>query len=213
MTLLAAFHTLLHRYTGQTDLVVGTPIAGRTRAELEPLIGFFVNMLVLRTNVAGDPSFRTLLRQVRQVAIDAFAHQDVPFEKLVEALQPLRDPSRNPLFQVVFAFQNAPGWSVTVCNLAVTIVDPPKRATRFDLEVHVREQDGGLRALFFYNTALFAPDTIGRFAAHFHTLLEAIAGNPDQALSHVPLLTPAERTRILSGWNSDRHRLSATRGP
>ena len=197
MTLLAAFQTLLHRYSGQTDLVVGTPIAGRTRAELEPLIGFFVNMLVLRTNAADDPSFRALLRQVRQVAIDAFAHQDVPFEKLVEALHPPRDPSRNPLFQVIFALQNAPRWAQTLPDLTVTTVDPPKRTTRFDLEVHVHERDGGLRALLIYNTALFTADTIGRVATHFHTLLEAIVRNPDQTLSQLPLLTPAERTRIL----------------
>ena len=201
MTLLAAFQTLLHRYTGQTDLVVGTPIAGRTHAELEPLIGFFVNMLVLRTNAAGDPSFRTLLRQVRQVAIDAFAHQDVPFEKLVDALHPPRDASRNPLFQVVFALQNARRWSATLRDLVVTTVDPPKQSTRFDLEVHVHERDGGLRASFVYNTALFTADTIGRLATHFHTLLEAIVRNPDQTLSQLPLLTPAERTRILRDWN------------
>jgi thioesterase domain-containing protein/acyl carrier protein len=189
MTLLAAFHTLLHRYTGQTDLVVGTPIAGRTRTELEPLIGFFVNMLVLRANAGGDPSFRTLLRQIKQGAIDAFTHQDVPFEKLVEALQPPRDPSRNPLFQVVFALQNAPRWTATLPDLAITTVEPPKPTTRFDLEVYVHER-GGLRAQFVYNTALFTADTIGRLAGHFHTLLDAIVRNPDYRLSQLPLLAP-----------------------
>jgi thioesterase domain-containing protein/acyl carrier protein len=189
MTLLAAFHTLLHRYTGQTDLVVGTPIAGRTRTELEPLIGFFVNMLVLRADAGGDPSFRTLLRQIKQGAIDAFTHQDVPFEKLVEALQPPRDPSRNPLFQVVFALQNAPRWTATLPDLAITTVEPPKPTTRFDLEVYVHER-GGLRAQFVYNTALFTADTIGRLAGHFHTLLDAIVRNPDYRLSQLPLLAP-----------------------
>jgi amino acid adenylation domain-containing protein len=201
MTLLAAFQTLLHRYTGQTDIVVGTPIAGRTHAGLEPLIGFFVNMLVLRTNTAGNPSFRTLLRQVRHVAVDAFAHQDVPFEKLVEALHPPRDPSRNPLFQIVFALQNAPRWAATLPDLTVTPVDAPRRSTRFDLEVHLHERDDGLRAQFVYNTALFTGDTISRLATHFHTLLDASVRTPDKVLSYLPLLAPAERKQILNDWS------------
>src|SRR5436309_7025996 len=136
MTLLAAFQTLLHRYGGQDDIVVGTPIAGRTRVEVEGLIGFFVNMLVLRTDASGDPTFRELLKRVKKVALGAYAHQDIPFEKVVEELHPRRDPSRNLLFQVAFALQNTPRSSPPFSGLKVSTI-AAYRNIRFDLEVHL----------------------------------------------------------------------------
>src|SRR5262249_48090495 len=200
MILLSAFQTLLHRYTGQDDIVVGTPIAGRTRVEIEPLIGFFVNMLVLRADTAGDPTFRELIRRVAKVALDAYTHQDVPFEKLVEELQPRRDPSRNPLFQVVLALQNA-GGSLTLDGVNVSTVDRVRGAIRFDLEVHFSEVKDGLRGLFIYNTALFEAPIVNRMAQHFRTLLEGIVANPDVRLSQLPLLTKGEQRRLLVEWN------------
>jgi len=204
MTLLAAFQTLLHRYTGQDDVVVGTPIAGRTRVEIEPLIGFFVNMLVLRADTSGDPTFRELLRRVAKVALDAYTHQDVPFEKLVEEVQPRRDPSRNPLFQVVFALQNMAGGSLTLDGLNVSPVDRVRRAIRFDLEVHFFEVKDGLSGLFIYNSSLFEAATINRMAQHFRALLEGIVANPDERLSQLPLLTQAEQHQLLVEWNQTK---------
>ena len=202
MTLLAAFQALLHRYTAQDDLVVAAPTAGRTRTELEPLIGFFVNMLVLRTDTSGDPTFRELLGRVSKVALDAFANQEVPFEKLVEELHPHRDPSRNPLFQIVFAFQNVPhSPSSAPGSLSVTRLKTARPMTRFDLELHLTEIEAGLRGEFFYNTALFDAATIARMADHFRTMLGGIAVNPDQRLSELPVLTKEERRKILIEWN------------
>ena len=201
MTLLAAFQTLLHRYTGQTDLVVGTPIAGRTRMEVEELIGFFVNVLVLRTDASGDPTFRELLGRVQTNAFDAYTHQDTPFEKLVEELHPRRDLSRNPLFQVVFALQNAATPLPSLGPLNVTQVNTSQPFTRFDLEVHFHEGAEGLRGTFIYNTSLFEAETIARVAEHFRVLLDAIATDPDQSLSHLSLLTSAERRQVVVEWN------------
>jgi amino acid adenylation domain-containing protein len=202
MTLLAAFQVLLQRYTGQDDVVVGSPIAGRTRAEVEGLIGFFVNMLVLRTNASGDPTFREFLGRARKVSLEAYTHQDIPFEKLVAELQPQRDPSRNPLFQVVFALQNASHLPLSLKRLKVTEVQLNKPRIRFDLEILLEEADNSLSGHFVYNTALFEVDTISRMAAHFQILLESIAENPDQRLSQLPLLTESERRQLLVDWNS-----------
>jgi len=204
MTLLAAFQSLLHRYTGQDDIVVGTPIAGRTSVEVEALIGFFVNMLVLRTDASGDPTFRELLGRVRRVAFDAYAHQDVPFEKLVEELHPRRDPSRNPLFQVAFALQIAPRPSPSFSRLKLIPIKTERASTRFDLEVHLQEVEDGLRGRFVYNTALFESGTIARVAEHFRMLLDAIVAEPDVRLSQIRLLTKEERHQILVGWNRTR---------
>jgi amino acid adenylation domain-containing protein len=201
MTLLAAFQSLLHRYSGQHDIVVGTPIAGRTTVEVEALIGFFVNMLVVRTDASGDPTFRELLGRVKRVAFNAYAHQDIPFEKLVEELQPRRDPSRNPLFQVVFAFQNVPRPSPSFNHLELTRIKTDRASTRFDLEVHLQEVEDGLRGRFVYNTALFESRTIARVTQHFRTLLDAIVTNPDVRLSQIELLTNEERRQILVEWN------------
>ena len=201
MTLLAAFQTLLHRYTGQDDIVVGTPIAGRTRVEVEQLIGFFVNMLVLRTDAAGDPTFREFLGRAARVAFDAYAHQDIPFERLVGELHPARDPSRNPFFQVVFALQNASQPSPSIGQLTLTRIATHKPYTRFDLEVHFHEIEDGLVGRFVYNTMLFDKPTIARMTQHFRVLLDAIVADPDLQLSRLPLLTNEERHQILVDWN------------
>jgi len=156
MTLLAAFQTLLHRYSGQDEIVVGTPIAGRTRVEVEGLIGFFVNMLVLRTDAPGDPTFRELLKRVKKVALGAYAHHDIPFEKVVEELHPRRDPSRNPLFQVAFALQNTPRPSPPFSGLKVSTI-AAYRNIRFDLEVHLTQVEDGLHGLFVYPLELSYP--------------------------------------------------------
>jgi aspartate racemase len=201
MTCLAAFQTLLHRYSEQADIAVGTPIAGRTRMELEELIGFFVNMLVLRADASGDPTFREFLGRVGRVAFEGYAHQELPFERLVHELRPRRDPSRNPLFQVAFAFQNTPRLSSSLSRLKVTRLTIEKPYTRFDLEVHLQEVDDGLTVAFMYNTALFEAATVVRMAGHFRTLLNAIAENADQRLSQLSLLATNERHQILVDWN------------
>ncbi len=201
MTLLGAFEILLHRYTGQTDIVVGTPIAGRTRVEVEELIGFFVNMLVMRTDASGDPTFREFLGRVAKVAFDAYDHQDVPFEKLVGELHPHRDPARNPFFQVVFALQNVPRPSPSIGQVKLTRLSTQKPFTRFDLEVHVQEVEDGLVCRFIYNSTLFDAPTIARMKEHFRVLLDAIVADPNVRLSQLPLLTNEERQQILVDWN------------
>ena len=202
MTLLAAFQTLLHRYTGQEDFAVGSPIANRNRSELEGLIGFFVNSLVLRTNMAGNPTFRSLLHHVQATTLAAYAHQDLPFEKLVEALQPTRDFSRNPLFQVVFALQNAPIAPLQLPGLTLSPLDFTLGTTRFDLECHCFKALDTLHCTMIYSTALFESATIERMLQHFQVLLEGIVANPDQAIAHLPLLTPAENHQHLLAWNN-----------
>src|SRR5437773_4321249 len=203
MTLLAAFQTLLHRYSGLDDIVVGTPIAGRTRVEVEGLIGFFVNMLVLRTDASGDPTFRELLKRVKKVAIGAYAHQDIPFEKVVEEHHPRRAPSRNALFQVAFAMQITPRPSPPVSGVRASTI-AAERNMRFDLEVHLSEVEDGLHGLFIYNTMLFEAQTIARMTRHFQTVLEGIVENPDRRLSELPILTQEERHQLLVEWNQTK---------
>ena len=210
MTLLAAFQTLLYRYTGQEDMAIGSPIANRHRAELEGLIGFFVNSLVMRSDLSGNPPFRELLERVRDVALDAYMHQDIPFEKLVEELDPDRDLGRNPLFQVAFALQNAPMQPLQLPGLTLEPTRFESGSTRFDLEVHLWEPAHGLGSLWqsqegisgfiSYSTDLFDRDRIERLVGHFQTLLEGIVANPDARLSDLPLLTAAEQ-QILGAWN------------
>jgi amino acid adenylation domain-containing protein len=202
MTLLAAFQTLLHRYTGQDDLLVGSPIAGRTRIELEGLIGFFVNTLVLRTDMSGNPTFRELLGRVREVALGAYAHQDLPFEKLVEELQPARDLSHSPLFQVMFILQNVPRAALELAGLTLTPVEVDSGTAKFELTLSMAESADGLRGVWEYNTDLFEAATICRLAGHFQTLLEGIVTDPAQRLSALPLLTDVERQQLLVGWNA-----------
>jgi hypothetical protein len=201
MTLLAAWQTLLFRYSGQEDLLVGTPIANRTHTQLEEIIGCFVNTLVLRGDLSGDPSFRTLLRRVREMALQAYAHQDVPFEHVVEALHPQRELSHTPLFQVMFVLQNAPGETFDLPGLRLHLLHMEPRTARFELTLVVQEVAQGLEAMLEYNTDLFEAATIARMARHWQTLLQAIVANPELPLSRLSLLTEAEREQLLVARN------------
>ncbi len=202
MTTLAAFQTLLYRYTGQEDIVVGTPIAGRNREEIEDLIGFFVNTLALRTNVSGNPTFRELLGRVKEVALGAYAHQDLPFEKLVEELNPERDVSHSPVFQVMFGMQNMPRDTPALNGLSITRVPLPSVTAKFDLTLFVNETATGLSCWLEYNTDLFEETTISRMLGHFEHLLEMIVADPDRPILRLPLLTPAERAQFLTEQNA-----------
>ena len=202
MTLLAAFTILLHGYTNQDDLVVGTPTANRNRLEIEGLIGFFVNTLVLRTDLSDNPSFRDLLRRVREVCLGAYAHQDLPFERLVEELHPARDLSRNPLFQVMFVLQNAPLQAVELPGLSLSPIEVDTSTTHFDLTLHIVDTEQGLVGTLAYNTDLFEAVTITRMLGHFRTLLEAVIATPERCVSDLPLLTEGERQQLLLNWNN-----------
>jgi amino acid adenylation domain-containing protein len=204
MTLLAAFQTLLHRYTWQDDIAVGTLIANRNRVELEGLIGFFVNTLVLRTDLSGDPSFRALLDRVRAVTLCAFEHQEVPYEKLLETLRLPRDLSRNPLFQVMCILHNTPQQAPALPGLTVEPLEIDPGTARFDVTLEFWETPEGLRCRFEYSTALFEAATITRMGSHLQTLLEGIAADPEQRVSRLPLLTAEERQRLLVEWNATR---------
>ena len=204
MGLLAAFSALLHRYTGQEDILVGSPIAGRNRAEIEGLIGFFVNTLVLRTHPSGDLTFRELLEETRQATVAAYAHQDLPFEKLVEELQPERATSHTPLFQVMFALQNAPLPSLEREDLTVRAVPTESGRVGFDLLVTLRQQDDGLFLSLRYKKDLFSATTISRLAAHYGNLLRAVAADPVERLSDLPLLSDAELHQLRVEWNDTR---------
>ncbi|MCC5622888.1 non-ribosomal peptide synthetase [Nostoc sp. CHAB 5715] len=199
--LLTAYKILLHRYTGQTDLLVGTPIANRHRRETEGLIGFFVNTLVLRTNLAGNPTFRELLQQVLETTWQAYDYQDIPFEKLVEVLQPERDLSFNALFQVKFRLENAPIEKLQLPGLTLTPIQRTEASAKLDLSLDMYETSEGLVGAFEYNQDLFAPQTIARMVEHFQTLLAGIVSNPEQRISELPLLTELERQQMLVDWN------------
>ncbi len=201
MTLLTAFQTLLYRYTGQTDILVGTPIANRTRSELAGLIGFFVNTLVLRTDLARNPSFSELLKQVRETATDAYDHQDLPFEMLVEALQPERNMSYTPLFQVMFGLDNEPINEIALEGITATIQPLEFKTAKFDLSLSIQVKEAGLTAIWEYNTDLFEPSTIERLSGHFVNLLTGIIANPEQEISQLPLLTESETNQLLFNWN------------
>lgn len=207
MTLLAAFQTLLSRYTGQTDIVVGTPIANRNRSELEGLIGFFVNSLVLRTDLSGNPSFQDLLHRVKQVTLAAYAHQDLPFEMLVQELQPQRSLSHHPLFQVAIALQNTPIQALELPGLTLELFEFDSGTARLDLEWHLWQSATGLQGQITYNTDLFEATTIQRMLGHFQTLLTAVVLHPDQQIAELPLLTPAEQHQLLITWNQTQQNL------
>ncbi|TBV12878.1 non-ribosomal peptide synthase/polyketide synthase, partial [Stutzerimonas kirkiae] len=205
MLLLASFQTLLHRYSGQCDIRVGVPIANRTRAETERLIGFFVNTQVLKAEFDLGTTFRELLQQVKHTALEAQAHQDLPFEKLVEALQPQRSLSHSPLFQVMFNHQaQVRGEGHTLPGLKVESLVWDRHAAQFDLTLDTFESEGGLRAALTYATDLFEHDTVERLAAHWKNLLSAIIQNPQQRISELPLLSEEEYQRTVHGWNSTR---------
>ena len=202
MTLLAAFQTLLGRYAGQTDVVVGSPVAGRVRTEFEPLIGCFVNTLVLRTDLGGNPTFRQLLGRVRETCLGAYAHQDLPFELLVEALQPERSLSHTPLFQVMFALQPARARALELPGVSVEDWPVDRGAAQCDLTLTLEEGEDGLRGALEYNTDLFEASTVARLAQHLGVLLEAIARDPDGRVGELPLLSPGERQQVLVEWNA-----------
>lgn len=204
MILLAAFKTLLFRYTHQDDILVGSPIANRNLAEIQGIIGFFVNTLVLRSNLAGNPSFKELLKRIRRVALDAYSHQDLPFEKLVEELQPDRSLSHTPLFQVMFALQNFPMPNLEVAGLNLQVQEVDTGTAKFDLTLFVEDRGRELVATFEYNTDLFKTAIITRMLGHFQTLLSGIVANPNQRLSDLPLLTEVERNQLLIEWNQTR---------
>nr|QEO74531.1 condensation domain-containing protein [uncultured bacterium] len=204
MTLLAAFQTLLSRYSGQDEIVIGTPIAGRTRAEIEPLIGFFVNTLVLRSSLKADFSFRHLLRQVRELTLAAYAHQDLPFEKLVEELRLERSLSHQPLFQVMFVLQNAPRGATPVGGLKLKPEEVKTGSAAYDLTLSMLEAGEVLGASLEYNTDLFEQQSIERMVGHFQRLLEGIVADPEQRVSELPLLSEAELHQLLYQWNDTR---------
>jgi amino acid adenylation domain-containing protein len=201
MTVLAAFQTLLYRYSGQTDVVVGMPVGNRPRPELEGLVGFFANTLVLRGDLGGDPSFRELLSRTRRLAFEAHANQDLPFERLVEALQPERDLGRNPLFQVMFAFQRAP-LRIDLPELTVSLTMAASGTAKFDLELNLVDQGEELVGVLEYAADLFDPATVDRMAGHLLALLEAVAAEPDTRLSRLSLLPERERRLVVRDWNA-----------
>jgi len=202
MILLAAFKILLHRYSAQDDIVVGTPVANRQRPEIENLIGFFINTLPLRTDLRGNPSFRKILSRVRQSALQSYDHQDLPFEKLVEELQPERDMSRTPLFQTLFVLQNTPRLSYELAGLTLTRLQVDYDTSWFDLSLYMWEEESGLVGSLEYSTDLFNADTMARLLGHYRTLLESIVADPAQRLSDLALLTVPERRQLLVEWNN-----------
>jgi acyl carrier protein len=200
MTAMAAFQTLLHRYSGQEDIAIGTPIAGRTHSEVEGLIGFFANTLVLRGDLSGNPPFRELLRRAKRDALEAHAHQDLPFEKLVGVLHDRRDPGRTPLFQVMLVVQNAPRPALESPELTMSPIPAESGTAKFDLTLFLTETADGLLATAEYRTDLFDAATIERMLGHFRTLLEGIVAGPDRPIATLPLLTEAERRQLLGAW-------------
>jgi len=211
MLLLAAFQLQLTRYTAQDDICVGTPIANRNRAEIESLIGFFVNTLVLRTELSGDPTFSELLDRVRQVTLGAYEHQDIPFERIVEELQPDRRLSRTPLFQVMFILQNAPLGALELPGLKLSQLELESVTAKFDLTLSYREVEGQLNGMFVYDGDLFDTPTVERMIEHCNTLLSAIASDPSRRISEFPLLGEAERRRLVHGLNETRAPLGPSR--
>jgi len=198
MTLLAAFQTLLYRYTGRDDIVVGSPSANRNRSEIENLIGFFVNTLVLRTDFSGNPTFVELLRRVRGVTLGAYAHQDVPFDRIVDELNPERSLSYGPLVQVLFAVEKSWDFGPKLADLEIDWREVERGTSKFDLALFVYEKPAGLSCLVEYDTDLFAEDTIRRLLDHFQVLLTGIAHSPERRVGELPLLTESELVRLTS---------------
>jgi amino acid adenylation domain-containing protein len=206
MTLLAAFQILLAKYSGQTDIAVGAPIAGRGHSELEGLIGLFVNTIVLRTSLDSDPTLREILCRTRETALGAYAHQDLPFERIIEQLQPARDPSRSPLFQVMFIFQQAGRGEEEIRGLTWSRVEVDVTSAKFDLTLSVLDSPTGVRGVIEYNPDLFNRDRIRRMTRHFKMVLEAMLENPNQRFSTLVLLNHNERKRVLGKWNATQEK-------
>jgi amino acid adenylation domain-containing protein len=201
IALIAAYETLLARYTGQADLVVGTPVANRGRGEVQGVVGFFANTLALRTELGGDPTFREALRRVRDTALGAYAHEELPFERLVEELHPRRDLSRNPVFQVMFLLDESPLRPFRLPGLELAPLEVDSGTSMFDLTLGIQTADGGFAARLDYAAELFDAATIARMAEHFGVLLRGIAADPDARLSALPLVSAEERARV-AGWNA-----------
>ncbi len=202
MLLLATWELLLYRYSGQDQIVVGTPIAGRTCPETEDLIGFFVNTLAMRGDLSGNPTFRELLHRTRERALGAYANQDLPLEKLVEEVNPERNLSYTPLFQVMFTLQNTPGFSDTIGNLAVERIRLKKESAKFDLSLDAFECPNGFDLQLEFNTDLFSQETADRMLLHLKTLIRSVLADPSQQISEAKLLSDGELTQILEDWNS-----------
>ncbi|NIP27564.1 MAG: non-ribosomal peptide synthetase, partial [Phycisphaerae bacterium] len=202
MLLLAAFQVLLARYSGQDDFLVGTPIAGRNRADLEDIIGYFLNTLVLRADLSKNPTFRDFLGQVRQTALNAYANQDIPVERLIDELNPVRDMSRSPLFQVVFALQNMPSSNLDLPGLTVRQLEGYNETAKIDLSLYIAEHRGRLHGIFEYNSDLFEEDTIRRMAEHYEQVLRSAVSNPDRPVRALSILPISERRQLLVNWNN-----------
>ncbi|MCJ8271352.1 MAG: condensation domain-containing protein, partial [Psychrosphaera sp.] len=200
MTLLTAFNVLLYRYTGQSDIPIGSPIANRTQSKVENLIGFFVNTLILRTQIPADISFTQLLKGVRQTTLDAFAHQDIPFEHLVEQLNPQRSTSHNPLFQVMFAGQNNQQTKFHLSELDIQPLAQDFPTTKFDLSLHAFYNEDGIDLWWEYAIDLFEPERIQRMSEHFTALLQQIVSNPDADIHRFALLSETENQQLLQ-WS------------
>ena len=204
MTLLSAFACLLWRYSGQDDLLIGTPIANRRQRELEDLIGFFVNTLVLRVDIADNPTVHTLLARVREITLQAYAHQDVPFEQLVETLAPERVLRHTPLVQIMFSLQHASGPPLELAGLNVQPLPVDGQNAKFDLTLSMQDTKQGLEGTLHYNSDLFEATTIERMATHFQQIVEGMIADPEQNVGDLPLLTEAERQLLLVDWNATR---------
>ncbi|NVI85701.1 condensation domain-containing protein, partial [Janthinobacterium sp. BJB401] len=202
MALAAAFNVLLSRYAGQDDICIGTPIANRQRAELEPLVGFFANTLALRTRVDATQCFDELLVQVKAATLGAYTHQDLPFEQVVEHLAPERNTSHSPLVQVMFVLQNAPMGKLELPGLALRPMDIEHNVSPLDLTLTLVEAEDGLRGHVEYNTDLFDRTTAERMAVHFGRLLVALVANPRAPLRELDMLAGGERQQLLVEWNS-----------
>ncbi|MFV0126202.1 amino acid adenylation domain-containing protein [Streptomyces sp. HMX112] len=208
MTLLGAFQVLLSRWTGTTDVTVASPAAGRRHPDVEGLIGFFVNTLVMRTDCSGNPSFTDILHRVRETALGAYAHQDLPFERVVEQLAPVRDRGRTPLAQAVFQLLNVPRSTLELPGVRGEPFDAPDTTIRTDLECHLTEEDGRLSGRIVYSTDLFDRGTVERFAGHFQRLLAGVADDPERPVGRIGILTEEERESVLHAWNAPATGLS-----
>jgi non-ribosomal peptide synthetase component F len=198
MSLLAAFDVLLYRYSGQTDLLIGTPIANRNRLETEALIGFFINTLVLRIDLSGDPTFIEVLQRVREVSLEAYAHQEMPFEKLVEELQPDRSQNHSPLFQVMFVLQNIEIDALELPGLSLSVDQEENWTAKFDLLLTMWEINDGMGGFLKYNTDVFDDTTIANIVEHFQILIENLLADPQQHLSDSSFLSEDETMGLTS---------------
>lgn len=201
MIILSAFQTLLYRYSGQTDIFTGTVVANRNKKEVENIVGSFMNTLVLRTSFEGDPTFTEVLRRVKQMTLDAYTYQEMPFDKLIEELKPERDTSMTPLFQVMFILQSASNIELELPGLKAQLLDIESSMAPFDLRLQLTETENGLRGGFDYSSALFKPSTLKRISEHLLNILECVANEPDKKVADIPFLTDGEKNQILNDFN------------